>query len=253
MGLSKKQKLIAGVLAIALLGAAFFLGGNSPQAKGEETGGKAVIKQELISQPSVGTSEDQADNPPSEGGNTEEPGDFKEAGKSAEEQNTSAAEGPSNLTGSQPAQEDSALSGNEEAKTEYSCTISISCATILDNMDWLNPEKVDLVPADGWILKPVKAQFKEGESVFDVLARTCRERKIHMEYSDTPMYNSAYIEGIYNLYEFDCGELSGWMYSVNDWFPNYGASRYMLKDGDVICWVYTCDLGNDVGGGYSAN
>ena len=42
------------------------------------------------------------------------------------------------------------------------------------------------------------------------------------------------------------------MYNVNGWFPNYGCSRYMLKDGDKIEWVYTCDLGADVGGGYSA-
>lgn len=69
-----------------------------------------------------------------------------------------------------------------------------------------------------------------------------------MEFSNTPMYNSAYIEGINNLYEFDCGELSGWAYKVNQWFPNYGASRYLLKDGDVIEWLYTCDLGTDIGG-----
>ena len=42
------------------------------------------------------------------------------------------------------------------------------------------------------------------------------------------------------------------MYKVNGWFPNYGCSRYSLKQGDVIEWVYTCDLGRDVGGGYSA-
>ena len=58
-----------------------------------------------------------------------------------------------------------------------------------------------------------------------------------MEFEDTPMYNSAYIEGINNLYEFDCGELSGWMYKVNGWFPNYGCSRYQLKEGDTIEWA----------------
>ena len=61
------------------------------------------------------------------------------------------------------------------------------------------------------------------------------------------MYNSHYIEGINNLYEFDCGELSGWMYSVNGWYPNYGCSRYQVQDGDVIEWHYTCDLGEDLG------
>jgi hypothetical protein len=37
------------------------------------------------------------------------------------------------------------------------------------------------------------------------------------------------------------------MYKVNDWYPNYGCSRYPLKDGDVIEWNYTCNLGRDLG------
>ena len=140
-----------------------------------------------------------------------------------------------------------------EAGTErYICTLSISCATILDNLDQCDSEKVDLVPEDGWILAPTEVEFYEGESVFNVLQRTCKQQKIHMEYANTPIYNSAYIEGIHNLYEFDVGELSGWMYSVNGWFPNYGCSRYQLQSGDVICWVYTCDLGADVGGADAA-
>lgn len=137
--------------------------------------------------------------------------------------------------------------------TAYSCTISISCATILDNLDLCDPEKKELVPEDGWILEPMTVTFYEGESVFNVLQRTCKQQKIHMEFEDTPMYNSAYIEGIHNLYEFDVGELSGWMYSVNDWFPNYGCSRYQLQDGDVVEWVYTCDLGEDVGRSVTEN
>ena len=131
--------------------------------------------------------------------------------------------------------------------TAYSCTISISCATILDNMDLVEEQKKQLVPSDGWLLSETAVTFYEGESVFDVLLRVCKENKLHMEYMDTPMYNSAYIEGIGNLYEFDVGPLSGWMYHVNGWFPNYGCSRYALQDGDVVCWVYTCDLGADVG------
>lgn len=135
--------------------------------------------------------------------------------------------------------------------TAHTCTLSISCATILDNMDFCDPEKVELVPEDGWILRPTTVTFYEGESVFNVLQRTCKQQRIHMEFVNTPIYNSAYIEGIHNLYEFDVGELSGWMYQVNGWFPNYGCSRYQLRNGDVIEWVYTCDLGNDVGGGYA--
>ncbi len=134
---------------------------------------------------------------------------------------------------------------------EFHCTLSISCATILDNMDKCDKNKRELVPEDGWILEPTEVTFFEGESVFQVLKRTCKQKGIHMEFENTPIYNSAYIEGINNLYEFDVGELSGWMYSVNGWYPNYGCSRYALKDGDVVEWRYTCDLGFDVGGGYA--
>lgn len=38
------------------------------------------------------------------------------------------------------------------------------------------------------------------------------------------------------------------MYKVNGWFPNYGCSRYQLQAGDDVQWLYTCDLGLDVGG-----
>ena len=131
--------------------------------------------------------------------------------------------------------------------TAYTCTLSISCATILDNVDLVEDQKKPLVPADGWLLPETTVTFYQGESVFDALLRVCKENKLHMEYMDTPMYNSAYIEGIGNLYEFDVGPLSGWQYNVNGWFPNYGCSRYALQDGDVVCWVYTCDLGADVG------
>lgn len=136
----------------------------------------------------------------------------------------------------------------ETQDTRLKCTFSISCKTVLDNMDNLDSSKRDIIPDDGWILKPVTVTFNEGESVFDVLSRVCREQKIHLEFSFTPMYNSAYIEGINNLYEFDCGSLSGWVYEVNDWFPNYGCSRYALQNGDVIEFHYTCNLGQDVGG-----
>ena len=133
---------------------------------------------------------------------------------------------------------------------ENTVTMSISCASILENMDQLDPDKTELIPEDGWILKPVTVELEEGESVFDLLLRVTREHKIHMEYADTPMYGSAYIEGIYNLYEFDCGEVSGWMYSVNGWYPNYGCSGYALKPGDVVEWRFTCNGGEDIGGGY---
>jgi len=137
-------------------------------------------------------------------------------------------------------------------KKEYHATMSIVCSTILDNKDKFDESKLEVLPKDGIILAAKKVTFYEGESVFDVLLRETQNEKIHMEFVSTPIYNSNYIEGINNIYEFDCGELSGWMYKVNGWFPNYGCSRYTLKDGDKIEWVYTCDLGRDIGGNWAA-
>ena len=134
-----------------------------------------------------------------------------------------------------------------DKKKTYTCTFSIECSTILNNLKDLDPDKRELVPSNGVILAPTKVTFYEGESVFDVLQRVCKENGIHLESSWTPIYNSAYIEGIHNLYEFDCGELSGWMYRVNGWYPNYGCSRYQLVDGEKVEFRYTCDLGKDVG------
>ena len=130
----------------------------------------------------------------------------------------------------------------------YTCTFSIECSTILNNLNMLDSDKLEMVPSNGSILSATTVTFYEGESVFDVLQRLCKNKGIHLESSWTPVYNSAYIEGIHNLYEFDCGSLSGWMYRVNGWYPNYGCSRYQLQQGDVVEWRYTCDLGNDVGG-----
>ncbi len=131
---------------------------------------------------------------------------------------------------------------------ELTCTLSVRCDTIFDNIERLDPEKAELLPADGVIFAEREVVFYEGESVFNLLLREMKKNKIHMEYENTPIYNSAYIEGIGNLYEYDCGELSGWMYKVNGWFPNYGCSRYELKAGDKVEFEYTCNLGADIGG-----
>lgn len=140
------------------------------------------------------------------------------------------------------------------AGKELTCTISISCSTILSNMDKCEESKKEWVPDNGVILSATTVTFTEGESVYDVLQRVCRDSGIQMDASWSGKYGSAYsayVEGIANLYEFDVGSGSGWMYKVNGWFPNYGCSGYTLSQGDVICWVYTCNLGDDVGGGYA--
>ena len=139
-------------------------------------------------------------------------------------------------------------SAQTEAFGDKTCTIAIDCTVLLDQMDHVKENKRDFVPSDGIILAETEVSFSEGESVYDVLYRVCRDKDIHIEASFTPLYNAYYVEGIHQLYEFDAGELSGWTYEVNGELPNYGCSQYEVGEGDVIKWHYTCDLGRDVGG-----
>lgn len=132
-------------------------------------------------------------------------------------------------------------------KQTMTATISIDCSTILDNMDQLKPSKSGYVPGDGMILYPIEVEFTEGETAFDVLKRVCSSADIQLEYSWNAGFGSNYIEGINHLYEFDCGDGSGWMYHVNGWYPDRGVSVYELSDGDYIEFRYTCSLGVDLG------
>ena len=123
-------------------------------------------------------------------------------------------------------------------------TIAISCKTAINN--GLNKKPgFSHLPSNGIILQNMKVEFSEGDTVFDILVKITRKKGIHMEYRGSG--SNTYIEGINNLYEFDGGSNSGWMYSVNGVYPNYGVGAYKVKSSDVIKFNYTCNLGADLG------
>ena len=220
-----KRKVIVPLIIVAILAAAFFFGGDAPDTRDQ------TLQTPQTAAPTPEPS-GTAQTPAPDGYEWENGMHIdKETGKDAY------------LTDPVPSGKPAPVEPQDTEKGDavYSCTISISCADVLANIDRCEPETAAVIPKDGWILRPVTVTFTEGESVFDVLQRVCRENKIHMEFNSAAGYNSAYIEGIGNLYEFDAGELSGWLYSVNGWYPNYGCSRYQLKNGDTVCWVYSID------------
>ena len=139
---------------------------------------------------------------------------------------------------------------NNNAADKLTCTLSVTCHTILDNMHKVKEEKKQIIPLNGIIYPQKRVEFYENETAFNVLLREMKQNRIHFEYEYTPMYDSIYIEGIGNIYEFDAGDLSGWLYRVNGSFLNYSLSEYTLKNGDKIEIIYTCNMGADVGGAY---
>lgn len=141
------------------------------------------------------------------------------------------------------------VSSEKTAAKKY-CTVEIRCDTVVDTDKLTNQSVAKYIPKDGIILAETKVEIAEGETAFEVLKRVTREEGIQMEFRSDPLYSGAYIEGINHLYELDAGSGSGWMYKVNDWFPNYGCSQYKPKDGDKMVWCYTCNIGKDVGDQY---
>lgn len=120
------------------------------------------------------------------------------------------------------------------------CEKALSC----DEISQAQREEI----GDGRIVSQKEYVLLENETPFDVLKRVCRYERIHMEYqgADKNVYNSVYVQGINYLYEFDCGELSGWIVLVNGKEITSSSGKFKLSDGDRVEWIYSLDMGRDV-------
>lgn len=116
-------------------------------------------------------------------------------------------------------------------------TISITC-------DAIENRTADHIPDDGIILSPAKVEIEEGDTAYDVLCNAVKKHKIHLETAGSS--GGVYIKGIANIYEFDFGDLSGWMYFINGEVPQVSCSEYIISDGENLEWKYTCNLGEDL-------
>lgn len=125
---------------------------------------------------------------------------------------------------------------SDKSKADGSVIISIRCDEIED-------KSFEHIPDDGIILDDTEIEFSAGNTVYDILLKATIENGIHLETSSVG--SSVYVEGIANIYEFDFGELSGWMYYVNGEEPSLGCGDCKVNSGDVIEWVYTCDFGKN--------
>lgn len=237
--MKKKQIRTIAIAAIVLA----FLGLGLARLNIEPADGSAVPQQEAAASPAEKadpaelTVEPEIVSEPSD-----EPAEAPEESAAPEEPD---APEQSADTPAQPAPAETPAAA-EEPET-HTCTLEIRCDTVVDTSKLENEAVIPYIPSSGVILETTEAAFTPGENVFEVLKRVTREQGIQMEFREDALYSGAYIEGINYLYEFDGGTLSGWMYKVNGQFPNYGCSQYTVEDGDEIVWMYTCDLGRDVG------
>lgn len=94
------------------------------------------------------------------------------------------------------------------------------------------------------ILPATVVSLEEGDTVLDVLLRITRQERIHA--ASRGRGKTGYVEAIGNLYEFEHGAGSGWMFSVNGIFPNRSAGAFEVESGDSVTWWYTLDAGRDL-------
>lgn len=121
-------------------------------------------------------------------------------------------------------------------------TMTIRCDTVAGKSD------SEYIPEDGIILDVTEFDLSEGETVYDILTEAARTYGIQVENTGSSggAHGMVYIAGINYLYEFQFGDLSGWVYHVNGITPSRGCGDYILSDGDSIEWLYTCELGHDL-------
>ncbi len=115
--------------------------------------------------------------------------------------------------------------------------ISIRCDTVAGEKDY--------IPKDGIILDKYEIIIDKGQSAYDQLIAAVKANSLKLDGSP------GYIAGIENIYEFDFGDLSGWMFRVNGAFSDVGCGEKILQEGDYTEWLYTKDLGKDIGNEYN--
>ena len=156
----------------------------------------------------------------------------------AKEQNTSSEQA------TKPATEETASAETSEASEE---AVSETSKPISDSEKGKTKEEmafkeetvyfaVVVQNEDKVILDITPVSIEKGDTALSVLKRVMKENKIHMETSGKG--DSEYVKGINNLYEFDKGPQSGWIFYVNGESPSQSAGKTVLADGDMVEWVY---------------
>ncbi len=108
----------------------------------------------------------------------------------------------------------------------------------------------------GTIIPATQVPYRQGENIAQVTQRLLERLGIGMRYTgsltgnfylgaitDFEVSNTPYA----SMGEFDAGVGSGWMITQNDTFIGKGASEFLVENGDVIRWQYTCQYGADIG------
>jgi len=99
-----------------------------------------------------------------------------------------------------------------------------------------------------WVSQ-TKVKINNNTTVYDVFKKVLKENGI--TWKESNKLGTVYIESLtrngVTLGEFDNGNLSGWMYTLNGTHPNLGVAQQFLENGDRIVFHYTDDYTKEEG------
>lgn len=151
------------------------------------------------------------------------------------EKTTSKSSGAAKTTQKETTQTTAKTTKKPES-TVSTCTLTIECTAVLDNMSSLKAGHEKYIPDDGYILSNKKMTVSKGDTVYDVLKEACSENGIRLTASNSTF--GIYVSGINNIDEKDCGKNSGWTYWVNGNMPMVTCGKYTVNNGDEIKFSY---------------
>ncbi len=133
---------------------------------------------------------------------------------------------------------------NTTKKSNITATVSIDCKDVLKNIKTLDKAVKKIIPKNAYFLKNYKASVEKGDTAYSLILKVAKNNNIQIDClsPQESSYNTAYVKGIGNLYEKDCGKNSGWIFYVNGVSSQVGCSDYYVKDKDVIEFTYICDI-----------
>lgn len=221
-----RNKKLFTLISIILILSLIFVGcGKKPHVKEKEIKNEKIVDKE------------------EKGIEESETGDIEEDKEDIEDDETMDSEEQDNsVSNSNTSQEKK--TAEEKSKKTNTSTENKSSPSIEEKDNRPTVTITIIGPEDvGTILATTEVELKDGDTVFDILKQVTKDNSIQMEYKGRK--SSVYIRGIHNIYEFDHGPESGWVYRVNGQVSQSGSGTHKLNDGDKIEWLYTTQLGRE--------
>ncbi|MBR2099956.1 MAG: DUF4430 domain-containing protein [Eubacterium sp.] len=238
--MSKREKIMLAIVCVIIL--AFACVGRAQSGKIFNTPATTISSTQIITQTSETEKSENAvvsttaeDSTKSTAKTTTTSNDKTTASSTAKATSSTTAKATEKQTSSKPS---TTKKKQTATQAENCCYITVECKSVLKKMDKLKEGHEEFVPSNGIIISKTKCAFEDGDSVYDVLKKVCKNKGVKLTSRNTTY--GVYVSGINNLDEFDCGKQSGWVYTVNGSSPAYSCGKYTVKEKNEIVFKYVC-------------